>query len=142
MKQRNFAKGSMQSTSTIMSRKHLPTAHRGERHTKSIINNFRNMKQVADIQQLKPGQELIRVLNGEVHYYEFLMIHPHNPEYIFCMNFCKRAERFYKSEVYKQFFTDYTDRDLINVRRDYALKTLKECDMALKELGDKDNLKE
>lgn len=100
------------------------------------------MKQVTDIQQLKPGQELIRVLNGEVHYYEFLMIHPHNPEYIFCMNFCKRAERFYKSEVYKQFFTDYTDRDLINVCRDYALKTLKECDMALKELGDKDNLKE
>ena len=56
------------------------------------------MKQVTNIQQLKPGQELIRVLNGEVHYYEFLMIHPHNPEYIFCMNFCKRAERFYKSE--------------------------------------------
>lgn len=39
-----------------MSHKHLPTAHRGEKHTKSIINKFRKMKQVTDIQQLKPGQ--------------------------------------------------------------------------------------
>lgn len=100
------------------------------------------MTPITDITKLVQGQELIRVLNGEVHFYEFLMIHPHNPEYVFCMNFCKRAERFYKSEVYRQFFTDYTDRDLINVRREYALKTLKECDVALKELGDKDNLKD
>lgn len=100
------------------------------------------MKAITDITKLVQGQELIRVLNGEVHYYTFLMIHPHNPEYIFCMNFLKEAERFYKSEVYKRFFTDYTDRDLINVRRDHALKTLKECDMALKELGDIDNLKD
>lgn len=100
------------------------------------------MTAITDITKLVQGQKLIRVLNGEVHYYEFLMIHPHNPDYIFCMNFYKRAERFYKSEVYKQFFTDYTDRDLINVRRDYALKTLKECDLALKELGNKNNLKD
>lgn len=70
------------------------------------------MKAITDITKLVQGQELIRVLYGEVHYYEFLMIHPHNPEYIFCINFCERAERFHKSEVYKQFFTDYTDRDL------------------------------
>ena len=56
------------------------------------------MTAVTDITKLVQGQKLIRVLHGEVHYYEFLMIHPHNPEYIFCMNFCKRAERFYKSE--------------------------------------------
>lgn len=100
------------------------------------------MKNITDIKQLAQGQELIRVLNGEVFFYEFLMIHPHNSAYIFCINFCKRAERFYKSEVYEQFFTNYTDRDLINIRRDHALKTLKECDMALKELGERDNLKE
>ncbi len=56
---------------------------------------------ITNITKLVPGQELIRVLNGEVRYYEFLMIHPHNPEYIFCMNFCKRAERFHKSECIK-----------------------------------------
>ena len=98
------------------------------------------MKQVIDIQKLTQGQRLIRVLNGVVHFYEFLMVHPHNDNYVFCMNLCKEAERFHKEDIYKSFFTDYTDRDLINVRRDYALKTLKECDMALKELGDKDNL--
>ena len=100
------------------------------------------MEPIKNINQLKTGQKLIKISNGEVKYYEFLMIHPHNPEYIFCINLREEAEKFYKTEVYSRFFTNYTESEIFNIIREYALKTIKECDIALKELGDKNNLKE
>ena len=100
------------------------------------------MKPIKDINQLRTGQKLIRISNGEVKYYEFLITHPYNPEYIFCINFCEKAERFHKTEVYNLFFTDYTERDILNMVKEHALKTIRECDIALKEIEDKNYLKE
>ena len=95
------------------------------------------MKPILDIKDLKPGQKMIEVRgDGNVNVYTFLMIHPTNDKYVFLMNMCKTADRFYKEDIYKSFYTDYSNHDLIMIKRNHALKMLEECDKALIELGE------
>ena len=95
------------------------------------------MKPILDIKDLKPGQKMIEVRgDGNVNFYTFLMIHPENDRYVFLMNMYKTADRFYNEDIYKRFFTDYLDHDLIMIKRNHALKILDECDKALAELGE------
>lgn len=56
------------------------------------------------------------------------------------LNHCEEPERFYVQHLIDRFYTDYTNRDIITYRRDYAIKKLKELEQALSELGDKDEL--
>ncbi len=95
------------------------------------------MKPILDIKDLKPGQKMIEVRgDGNVNFYTFLMIHPVNDRYVFLMNMCKTADRFYKDDIYKRFYTDYSERDPIMIKRNHALKVLEECDKELAELGE------
>lgn len=95
------------------------------------------MKPILDIKDLKQGQKMIEIRgDGHVNFYTFLMIHPENDNYVFLMNLTKTADRFYKEDIYKRFYTDYSDRDLINIKRNHALKVLRECDRALVELAE------
>lgn len=94
------------------------------------------MKPILDIKDLKQGQKMIEVCgDGRVNFYTFMMIHSENDKYVFLMNMCKTADRFYKDDIYKRFYTDYSDHDLIMIKRNHALKMLEECDKALAELG-------
>lgn len=52
----------------------------------------------------------------------------------------KEPERFFIQNLIDRFYTNYTSRDIITYRRDYAIKKLKEFEQALSELGDKDEL--
>ena len=47
---------------------------------------------------------------------------------------------FFIQNLIDRFYTNYTSRDIITYRRDYAIKKLKEFEQALSELGDKDEL--
>lgn len=95
------------------------------------------MKPILRLTDLQPGQEMIEVRgDGNVNFYTFLMIHPTNDRYVFLMNMCKTADRFYKDDICKRFYTDYSDHDLIMIKRNHALKMLKECDKELAELGE------
>lgn len=97
------------------------------------------MKPIVSLQDLKPGQKMIRKCgDGRVEFYTFLMIHPEHSRYVFLMNVIKRADRFYDEDIYKYFYTDYSDLDLINIKRDHALKQLEECDRALAMLNQDD----
>lgn len=95
------------------------------------------MKPILDIKDLKLGQPMIEVRgDGNVNFYTFLMIHPEHDKYVFLMNMAKRADRFYWDDIFKRFYTDYSDHDLIMIKRNHALKVLEECDKALAELGE------
>lgn len=49
---------------------------------------------------------------------------------------------FFIKKLIDRFYTDYTTRDIITYRRDYAIKELKEFEQALSELDGKDNLED
>lgn len=91
-----------------------------------------------DIRKLKTDERLIECLNGGVNYYRFLCSHPRDPNYVILLNCCEEPERFLVKKLIDRFYTDYTTRDIITYRRDYAIKELKEFEQALSELGDKD----
>lgn len=90
---------------------------------------IRNKK---DIENLKTYEKLIEFcLNGNVNYYRFLCFHPRNKDYVILLNHCEEPERFYIKSIIDRFYTDYTTRDIITYRRDYALKKLEEYEQAL-----------
>lgn len=81
------------------------------------------------------------VLGGSLHWiFQFLCFHPRNTNYVILLNHCEEPERFYVQHLIDRFYIDYTTRDIITYRRDYAIKKLKEFEQALSELGDKDEL--
>ncbi len=93
-----------------------------------------------DIRKLKIDDKLIECSCGKVNYYRFLCFHPRNTNYVILLNHCEEPERFFIQSLIDRFYTNYTSRDIITYRRDYAIKKLKEFEQALSELGDKDEL--
>lgn len=94
-----------------------------------------------DIRKLKTDERLIECSCGKVNYYRFLCFHPRNTNYVILLNHCEEPERFFVQNLIDRFYTNYTSRDIITYRRDYAIKKLKEFEQALSELGDKDELR-
>ena len=95
-----------------------------------------------DVRKLKIDERLIECSCGKVNYYSFLCFHPRNPDYVILLNYYEEPERFCVQHLIERFYTDYTDRDIITYRRDYAIKELKEFEQALSEFGDKNNLED
>lgn len=90
------------------------------------------IRNTEDIENLKTYEKLIEFcLNGNVNYYRFLCFHPRNKDYVILLNHCEEPERFYIKSIIDRFYTDYTTRDIITYRRDYALKKLEEYEQAL-----------
>lgn len=94
-----------------------------------------------DIRKLKTDERLIECSCGKVNYYRFLCFHPRNTNYVILLNHCEEPERFFIQNLIDRFYTNYTSRDIITYRRDYAIKKLKEFEQALSELGDKDDMR-
>lgn len=94
---------------------------------------MRPIKNIEDIENLREDEKLIECLNGEVNYYRFLCFHPRNDEYVILLNHCEQPVRFYIKSIIDRFYTDYTTRDIIIYRRDFALKKLEEYEQALSE---------
>lgn len=93
------------------------------------------IRDIKDIENLKTDEKLVELcLNGKVNYYRFLCFHPRNENYVILLNHCEEPERFYVKSIIGLFYTDYTIRDIITDRRDYALKKLEEYERALSEL--------
>lgn len=93
-----------------------------------------------DIRKLKTDERLIECFCGKVNYYRFLCLHPRNKNYVILLNQYENPERFFVQHIIDRFYTNYTSRDIITYRRDYAIKELKEVDQLLSELGNKDEL--
>lgn len=93
------------------------------------------IRDIKDIENLKTDEKLVELcLNGKVNYYRFLCFHPRNENYVILLNHCEEPERFHVKSIIGLFYTDYTIRDIITYRRDYALKKLEEYERALSEL--------
>lgn len=94
---------------------------------------MRPIRNIEDIENLREDEKLIECLNGEVNYYRFLCLHPRNDEYVILLNHCEEPKRFYVKSIIDRFYTDYTTRDIIIYRRDFALKKLEKYEQALSE---------
>ena len=100
---------------------------------KPKVIDMKPIRDIKDIENLKTDEKLIECLNGEVNYYRFLCLHPRNGEYVILLNHCEEPKRFYVKSIIDRFYTDYTTRDIITYKRNYALEQVKFCEQALSE---------
>lgn len=101
---------------------------------KPKVIDMKPIRDIKDIENLKTDEKLIEFcLNGKVNYYRFLCFHPRNTNYVILLNHCEEPERFYVKSIIDRFYTDYTTRDIITYRRNYALKKLEEYEQVLSE---------
>lgn len=92
------------------------------------------IRDIKDIENLKTNEKLVELCsNGKVNYYRFLCINPRNENYVILLNRCEEPEMFYVKSIIDRFYTDYTKRDIITYRRNYALRQVKSCEQALSE---------
>ena len=91
---------------------------------------------IEDIVKLKMDEKLIECIAGKVNYYRFLCFHPRNSNFVILLNHCEEPVRFYYNSLIDRFFTDYTQRDIITYRKEYALKEIKEFEQALSDCVD------
>ena len=83
------------------------------------------MKQVTDFKDLKQGDKLVRLTRGKVKFYEFLMVHPHNDEYVLLLNQCQTVDRLFIPDCIGEIYIDGGEQDKMEwyeYKRDYHLK--------------------
>ena len=83
------------------------------------------MKNIDNARELSPGTKIVNLNGDTVLYYDFLMIHPHNNEYVLLLDtITKNAIKFYipRIENSKEWQIDYTESDLLEYRYEYHLE--------------------
>lgn len=72
------------------------------------------MEKIKEIKELEPGRKLVRFNGIEHGHYEFLMIHPHNKNYVLLLDeLDQNAYSFYIPTVLEgEFYVNYTREDV------------------------------
>lgn len=91
------------------------------------------MEKVTNFDELSVDEKVIWVKDGKPHFYRFLAKHPRNEHYGIFLDIAEQPIRVYFKELLN-FYKNYTDSDLIAIKRKKAEKMLAECDDATKEI--------
>lgn len=92
------------------------------------------MEQITSFSELNVGEKVVYIYgDNKPKFMRFLTRHPRHEGYGFFVDLADQPIRVYAKEL-QYYFKNFTDRDLIEVKRQNALKALAECDEALKEL--------
>lgn len=71
-----------------------------------------NYELVRSYSELKPGDKVWRIVNGEWEIIEFLCPHPHHEQYAFFMNLCQEVmKKKYEPEFITECWLRYSDED-------------------------------
>ena len=92
------------------------------------------MRPVTNIKDLKPGERIVTLTNGNPQVYEFLMIHPYDSNYIICLNNLSMAAMVCVPDVFGDLFTEVSAKDIILYRKKYYKKQIEMFEKALKEI--------
>lgn len=87
-----------------------------------------------DVKSLKTDEKLIECRRGLVTYYRFLCFHLREPDYVILLNIHEEPKKFHISELIGRFYTNYSNRDIVTYRRDFALKQIESFEEYLSEL--------
>ena len=76
------------------------------------LTNDYNYELVRSYSELKPGDKVWRIVNGEWEIIEFLCPHPHHEQYAFFMNLCQEVmKKKYEPEFITECWLRYSDED-------------------------------
>lgn len=99
------------------------------------LNKKNHMKSLKDIEicKLETNDIIYLFDKDEVTRYKFLSFHPNNDNYMILLDMCEQPVRFYIDSDYVQnnFFIDCTRKDILEYRKEYYKKKLKEVETEL-----------
>ena len=73
------------------------------------------MKEINDtnISLLKAGDKIVKIEEDYAIYYEYLMVHPHNNDYILMLDHCENIRKFYIPNILNQnYYIEYTYKEI------------------------------
>lgn len=87
------------------------------------------MKRITSINDLKQGTKIVHVEdNKNIKYYEFLMVHPHNENYVLLLeSLSQNAYKFYIPNIIgddSHFYIEYTEKEVLELRKKYLLNEM------------------
>ena len=93
------------------------------------------MVKVTNIDELNIEEDLIYVpYRGEPIFYKFLMVHPRHKGYALLLTNTGDVKRMDRKEISEHIYKDYDTLDLLIIKKDNAIRALKEVEEALLEL--------
>ena len=95
------------------------------------------MKSITDIKELTKGTKIVYLEDGFVYYYEFLMVHPHNDEYVLLLDeVTQNAPKFYIPNIINcpSWQIYFTRKDILNYKREHYTRMLRINDKRINDL--------
>lgn len=82
------------------------------------------MERLKDLSQLSQGCNITLLKNGEMHCWEFLMVHPHNKNYILALDsWTQKGDKLYIPQLFEgNYYVGKYDRDFVLQERIKQLK--------------------
>ena len=100
------------------------------------------MKRIKNIKLFSRGTKIVRLYGDSIYYYEYLMEHPHNDQYVLLLDtLTQEAVKIYIPNIEESpnWQTDYTDFDLLNYKYNYHLEKAERIMQQIQEGGIKDS---
>lgn len=91
------------------------------------------MENVTNFDELSVDEKVIWIKDGKPHFYRFLAKHPRNEHYAIFLDIAEEPIRVYYKELLN-FYKNYSDTDLLEIKRNKALKMLREYEEARSEI--------
>ena len=98
------------------------------------------MEVLKDISQLTKGGGVTFVKNDDFHYYEYLMVHPNRETYfLFIDSWSQQVVRIYINDLLSgdYYVGKYDQIFVLEKRRDFFKRMIKNCDKRIEELKSK-----
>ena len=91
---------------------------------------------VEDIKNFKQGDKLVQVVDSNVEYWEFLMVHPHNSSYVLLLNnLSQDAFKFYiPNLINSNFYNEYDLKEVYKIRIEELKREMVSCEETIKRL--------
>lgn len=86
------------------------------------------MKEINDtnISLLKAGDKVVKIEEDYAIYYEYLMVHPHNNDYILMLDHCENIKKFYIPNILNQnYYIEYTYKEIYQKEIEYLESQIK-----------------
>lgn len=96
------------------------------------------MKRVTNIEELKQGDKIAQISRNDIIYWEFLMVHPHNPNYVLMIeSLSQNALKLYIPNILdSEFYQDYTIKDMMIMQVESLKRDIQSYEEAIAKIKD------
>ena len=97
------------------------------------------MEKIKNINELKLGQSFVKIHDNKIEFYEFLLLNPHNSEFVICFDKKQNIIQLHFSEIEDCSYINYTKKDILLLKHKFLLNALCENNKILEQYNNEIN---